>query len=139
MSEENLAEAFNESNTPFAKKMGVRMTRVTKERIEGEMEVTSDLCTIPECLHGGAMMAMADNMGGIGAFINMPPGATTSTVESKTNFLRAVPQGQTVKAVTTPVNIGRTLQVWKTEIFREDGKLAAVVMQTQIVKAPNSQ
>lgn len=139
MTEENLADAFNENNTPFARKMGVRMTLVTKECIEAEMEVTPDLCTIPETLHGGAIMAMADNMGGIGAFLNMPPGSLTSTVESKTNFLRAAPQGQTVKAVTTPVNIGRTLQVWKTEIFREDGKLAAVVTQTQIIKAPNNQ
>jgi len=134
MVEENLAEAMNENNTPFAKTMGVRMTLVTKNRVEGELEVTQELCTIPNTLHGGAIMAMADNMGGIGAFLNMPPGAVTSTVESKTNFLRAIPIGQTVKAVTTPVNIGRTLQVWKTDLFREDGKLAAVVTQTQFVK-----
>lgn len=134
MTEENLAAAFNENNTPFAKMMGVKMTLVTKERLEGELEVTADHCTMPATLHGGAMMAMADNMGGIGAFMNMAPGSMTTTVESKTNFLRAIPQGQTAKAVTTPVHLGRTLQVWKTEIFREDGKLAAVVTQTQMVR-----
>ena len=135
MTEENLAEAFNENNTPFAKMMGVKMTVVTKERVEGELFVTPDHCTIPATLHGGAIMAFADNMGGIGAFMNMAPGSMTTTVESKTNFLRAIPAGQTAKAVTTPVNLGRTLQVWKTDIYREDGKLAAMVTQTQIIRA----
>ena len=133
MTEDNLADAFNENNAPFAKMMGVRMTLVTKERIEGELEVTKDHCTVPDILHGGAVMAFADNLGGVGAFVNMPPGAGTTTIESKTNFLRAVPMGQTAKGVCTPVNIGRTLQVWKTEIFRGDGQLAAVVTQTQLI------
>ncbi len=134
MDEENLADAMNQNNTPFAKLMGVKMTLVTKERLEGELKVAIDHCTIPATIHGGAIMAMADNMGGIGAFLNMAPGSMTSTVESKTNFLRAIPVGQTAKAVTTPINIGRTLQVWKTEIFREDGKLAALVTQTQMIR-----
>lgn len=135
MAEEDLVAAMNENNTPFAKKMGVKMTMVTKERLEGELMVAPEHCTIPATMHGGAIMAMADNMGGIGAFLNMPPGSMTSTVESKTNFLRAIPVGQTAKAVTTPVNIGRTLQVWKTEVFRGDGKLAALVTQTQMIRA----
>jgi uncharacterized protein (TIGR00369 family) len=134
MSDTNLADAMNENNTPFAKMIGVTMMLVTKERIEGELLVTPEHCTIPATMHGGAIMAMADNMGGIGAFLNMAPGSMTSTVESKTNFLRAIPVGQTARAVTTPVNIGRTLQVWKTEIFREDGKLAALVTQTQMIR-----
>lgn len=133
MQEENLAAAFNANNAPFAKFMGVRMTVVAKDRIEAELDVTPDLCTIPDKLHGGAIMAFADNLGGIGAFLNLPEGATTSTVESKTNFLRPIPVGETARAVTTPINLGRTLQVWKTEISRADGKLAAVVIQTQIV------
>lgn len=134
MSEANLAEMYNENNAPFARMIGVRMTLVTKTRIEAELKVTSDHCTIPPTLHGGAIMAFADNLGGVGAFTNLPPGAMTTTVESKTNFLRPVPEGETAKGVCTPVNIGRTLQVWKTEIFREDGKLAAVVTQTQMTR-----
>ena len=134
MSEANLAEMYNENNAPFARMIGVRMTLVTKTRIEAELKVTSDHCTIPPTLHGGAIMAFADNLGGVGAFANLPPGAMTTTVESKTNFLRPVPEGETAKGVCTPVNIGRTLQVWKTEIFREDGKLAAVVTQTQMIR-----
>ena len=133
MSEENLAAAFNETNAPFAKLIGVTMTLVTKDRLEGELLVTPDHCTIPATMHGGAMMAFADNMGGCGAFLNMGEGMMTTTVESKTNFLRPVPVGQKARAVTTPVHIGRSLQVWKTEISREDGKLAAIVTQTQMI------
>lgn len=135
MKEENLADAINEANAPFAKLLGLTMTLVTKARLEGELLVTKDHCTIPDNMHGGAIMAVADNMGGTGAFLNMPPGSTTSTIESKSNFLRAIPVGQTVRAVSTPINLGRTLQLWKTEVFREDGKLAAVVTQTQIIRA----
>ena len=134
MSEKDFAAAFNETNAPFAKLMGVKMIMATKDRLEAELAVTPDHCTIPATLHGGAIMAFADNLGGCGAFLNMPEGCTTSTIESKTNFLRPVPVGQTAKAVTTPINLGRTLQVWKTDIFREDGKLAAVVTQTQIIR-----
>jgi uncharacterized protein (TIGR00369 family) len=133
MTDENLAAAFNENNAPFARMLGVTMTLVTKERLEAELLVTPDHCTIPATLHGGALMAFADNMGGCGAFLNMPDGMMTTTVESKTNFLRPVPVGQKALAVTTPVHIGKSLQVWKTEISREDGKLAAIVTQTQMI------
>jgi uncharacterized protein (TIGR00369 family) len=133
MTERNLAAAFNENNAPFAKMIGVRFTLATKERIEAELDVTPEHCTIPATLHGGAIMAFADNLGGVGAFLNMPEGSLTSTIESKTNFLRPIPVGQTAKAVTTPIKLGRTIQVWKTEIFDGAGKLAAIVTQTQIV------
>lgn len=136
MTKDNQADFYNEHNAPFAKLMGVTLTKVEKTRLEGELKVAKEHCTIPDILHGGAIMAFADNMGGVGAFMNLPEGATTTTIESKTNFLRAVPIGQTAKAVTMPVNIGRTLQIWKTELFREDGKLAAVVTQTQLIIRP---
>lgn len=133
MTQENLAAAFNDSNAPFARLIGVKMTLVTRDRLEAELLVTPDHCTIPATMHGGAMMAFADNMGGCGAFLNMPEGMMTTTVESKTNFLRPVPVGQKALAVTTPVHLGKSLQVWKTEISREDGKLAAIVTQTQMI------
>ena len=133
MTEPDLTAMFNENNAPFARMIGIKMTRVTRDRIEAELEVTPDHCTIPATLHGGAIMAFADNLGGVGAFLNMPEGSMTTTVESKTNFLRPVPVGEIARAVTTPVHIGRTLQVWKTEISRQDGKLAAVVTQTQMI------
>ncbi|MEM9014377.1 MAG: PaaI family thioesterase [Pseudomonadota bacterium] len=137
MTDKDYADIFNEANAPFAKMIGVKMISAKPDRIEATLEVTPDHCTIPATLHGGAIMAFADNLGGCGAFMNMPEGAMTSTIESKTNFLRPVPVGQTAKAITTPVNIGRTIQVWKTEIFREDGKLAAIVTQSQIIKKPD--
>ena len=133
---ENLATAINENNAPFAQTIGVTMTYAAKDKVEGEILVEKRHCTIPDNMHGGAIMAFADNLGGVGAFLNLPEGATTTTVESKTNFLRAIPMGDLAKGVCTPVNIGRTLQVWRTEIFRGDGKLAAVVTQTQIVLTP---
>lgn len=133
MSDENVAALVNENNTPMAKTLGVNVTFATRGRVEAEMAVTPQLCTIPPTAHGGALMAFADNLGALGAFLNLPDGAMTTTVESKTNFLRPIPVGQRALGVSTPVNIGKTLQVWETRISREDGKLAAVVTQTQIV------
>jgi len=138
MDQENLAAAFNETNAPFAMTLGVRMVLATKDRIEAELDVTPEKCTIPPALHGGAIMAFADNLGGVGAFLNMPEGCMTSTVESKTNFLRPIPVGQIAKAVTVPIKRGRTLQVWETRVSREDGALAAIVTQTQILMQPKT-
>jgi uncharacterized protein (TIGR00369 family) len=82
-------------------------------------------------MHGGALMALADNCGGVCAFLNLPEGASgTATIESKTNFLRSV-SGGAVTATTRPLHRGRTLAVLETEIVRADGKLAAKVTQTQ--------
>lgn len=133
MNDHDYAPAFNEGNAPFARLMGVKVTVATRERIEATLDVTPEHCTIPATLHGGAIMAFADNLGGIGAFLNMPEGSLTTTIESKTNFLRAIPVGQTARAVTTPVKLGRTVQVWKTDVFDGAGKLAAIVTQTQLI------
>ena len=82
-------------------------------------------------MHGGVLMALADNAGGVCAFLNLPEGATgTATIESKTNFLRAVRSGA-VTATTRPLHKGRTMIVLETELARDDGKLAAKVTQTQ--------
>ncbi len=138
MTDENLADAINQSNAPFPKMIGVHLTFASKERIEAELEVTPDHATVPATLHGGAIMAFADNLGGVGAFLNMPMDCTTSTIESKTNFLRPVPVGQKALAVTTPVKLGARIQVWETRISREDGALAAIVTQTQIITPPKA-
>ena len=81
MSEENLADAFNETNAPFAKLMGVKMLLATKTRLEAELLVTPDHCTIPATLHGGAIMAFADNLGGCGAWTPAPIGSRQPRVE----------------------------------------------------------
>ena len=118
---------------PFARLLGIRFTSAAPERVVAEMPVRPDLCTVPANLHGGAIMALADTVGAAATFLNLPPGAWTSTIESKTNFVSGAPAGQTVTAECTPIHRGRSTQVWQTRITRADGKLVAVVTQTQMV------
>jgi len=118
---------------PFSKLMGVRVTEASRDRIVGSLEVRPDLCTTGNIMHGGAVMALADALGAIGAFLNLPEGAKgTTTIESKTNFLGAAPEGCTVIAEATPVHIGRRMAVWQTKLAREDGKAVALVTQSQL-------
>lgn len=118
---------------PFSRMMGVTITEATRERVVGQLAVRSDLCTSGEILHGGAIMAFADALGAIGAFMNLPEGASgTTTIESKTNFLGAARMGESVTAVATPVQIGKRLSVWQTLINRADGKAVALITQTQM-------
>jgi uncharacterized protein (TIGR00369 family) len=118
---------------PFAKLLGIEVTSVTPERVEAQMHVREDLCTRPTVLHGGALMALADTLGAIATVANLPAGATTTTIESKTNFFAAIPAGETARAETTALHRGRTTMVWQTRITRGDGRLAAMVTQTQLV------
>jgi uncharacterized protein (TIGR00369 family) len=113
--------------------MGFELTEATPERIVATMLVRPDLCTAGDTLHGGAIMAFADTLGAIGTIVNLPPGAHTTTIESKTNFLRAAPVGSTVTGVSTPIHLGRTTMVWQTGIRNNQDKLVAVVTQTQMV------
>ena len=116
---------------PFANELGVELLEATPDLVRARMEWAPERCTIGGVMHGGALMALADNGGGLCAFLNLPDGAVgTATIESKTNFLRAVRDG-TVTAVTRPLHKGRTMIVLETELRRDDGKLAAKVTQTQ--------
>lgn len=119
---------------PFSKLMGVEVTEASADAVRGSLLVRADLCTAGGILHGGAIMAFADALGAIGAFLTLPQGAKgTTTIESKTNFLGAAPQGVRVIGEATPVKIGRTLSVWQTRISTEDGRQVALVTQTQLV------
>ena len=113
--------------------MGMQLTEVTPERIVASMEVRPDLCTVGEILHGGALMAFADTLGGIATVVNLERGARTTTIESKTNFLGAMPVGTRVIGECTPLHRGKTTMVWQTPVKSENGKLCAVVIQTQMV------
>ena len=124
----NLADSM-----PFSTLMGVEITEAKKTKVTGRLVVRADLCTAGNILHGGAIMAFADALGAIGAFLNLEPGARTTTLESKTNFLGAAPEGVTVIGVSTPAHIGKSTSVWHTKITREDGKPVALVTQTQMV------
>ena len=118
---------------PFADFLGVKITHLSPERVEAELTVRSELETVPGVLHGGAIMALADNIGATGTFMNLPADTRTTTIESKTNFFAAIPHGETARAECTPLHRGRTTMVWQTRITRDDGRLCAVVTQTQMV------
>ncbi len=124
------------SNQPFPTLMGVKVLSADKERVRAELVVRPDLCTAGHILHGGAIMAFADALGAIGAVLNMPREANTTTIESKTNFIGAAKEGATVTGESTPVHVGKRTSVWTTRITREDGKLVAVVTQTQMILLP---
>jgi uncharacterized protein (TIGR00369 family) len=121
---------------PFARHLGLVVTEATPDVVRAELTYAPELCTSGGILHGGAMMSAADTCGGICAFLNLPEGATgTATIESKTNFLRGVPDG-TLTVTTTPLHRGRTMIVLETELARNDGKLAAKVTQSQTFLYP---
>lgn len=117
---------------PFATLMGVEVVSAAPERVEGRLLVREDLCTAGGILHGGAFMAFADSLGAVGGFLNLRDGARTTTLESKTNFLGSAKAGTTVRGVATPIHIGRRSSVWQTRVEAEDGKLLALVLQTQM-------
>jgi uncharacterized protein (TIGR00369 family) len=116
--------------------MGIRLLEAAPERVVGSMEVRPELCTSGGILHGGAYMAFADTLGAIGTVLNIPREAGTTTIESKTNFLSAAREGTTVHAEATPIHVGKKTCVFQTKITREDGKLVAIVTQTQMVLLP---
>ena len=113
--------------------MGVTLTEVAADRVVGTLRVRPDLCTAGVILHGGAVMAFADTLGAVGAFLNLPPGKRTTTIESSTKFVGAAPLGALVTGEATPFHVGRSASVWQTLIHTEQGKLCAVVTQTQLV------
>jgi uncharacterized protein (TIGR00369 family) len=113
--------------------MGLEVEEATQEKVVASLLVRPDLCTTGGVCHGGALMAFADTVGAIGTVMNLPAGARTTTIESKTNFMGAAPVNTRIKAESIPLHRGRTTQVWQTTIRSEAGKLLAVVTQTQMV------
>jgi uncharacterized protein (TIGR00369 family) len=127
-------EKIQSMKMPFAELKGVTFVEAGKERVVARMLVRPDLCTVGRILHGGAAMALADSVGAAATVINLPEDAKgTTTIESKTNFIGGAKEGATVMATATPVHRGRRTQVWQTRLETEDGKLVAVVTQTQMV------
>lgn len=121
-----------DTGMPFSNLMGVEILDRAKDRVTGRLLVREDLCTAGGILHGGAYMAFADALGAVGGFLNLPPGARTTTLESKTNFLGAAKAGSTVLGEATPLHIGRRSSVWQTKITSQEGRLLALVLQTQM-------
>jgi 1,4-dihydroxy-2-naphthoyl-CoA hydrolase len=124
---------MTDTTQPLARLLGIEIVEATKARVVGRLLVRPDICTTWDTLHGGAIMAFADTLGATGAYLNLPPGAGTTTMESKTNFIGGAKAGTVVTAESLPIHIGNRTSVWQTRITREDGKLVAVVTQTQMV------
>ncbi|HEX4210561.1 MAG TPA: PaaI family thioesterase [Candidatus Binataceae bacterium] len=122
-----------QNRLPFAELLGIRFVSASPDRIEAVMEVREDLCTTPAVLHGGAIMSLADTLGACATVLNLEDGAGTTTLESKTNFLAPAPVNTSVKAECTPIHRGKRTMVWQTRVTGADGRLVAIVTQTQIV------
>jgi uncharacterized protein (TIGR00369 family) len=119
---------------PFAALLGIEFVSAEPERVVAELSVRPELCNGTRgVLHGGAIMAFADTLGATGTVLNLPQGGRTATIESKTNFIAAAPLGTRVTGEATPLHRGRRSMVWQTRITTSDGKLVAVVTQTQFV------
>jgi 1,4-dihydroxy-2-naphthoyl-CoA hydrolase len=127
-------EQIANSPLPFAKLLGIEIISAPRDKVNAEMLVRDDLCTRPAVLQGGAAMALADTLGAVATVINLPDGATTTTtIESKTNFIAPAPAGTKVVAECTPIHRGRRTMVWQTRISTAEGRLVALVTQTQLV------
>jgi uncharacterized protein (TIGR00369 family) len=122
---------------PLTAALGLRLEEAGPDRVVVAGDWAEEHCTAADVLHGGYVMALADSAGAVCAALNLPKGATTSTIESKTNFLRAVRHGA-VSAVATPLHAGATTIVVQVDVLREDGRLAARTTATQAVVAPRS-
>jgi uncharacterized protein (TIGR00369 family) len=120
----------------FPGTIGVVITEAAPERVVAQIEVTRGHCTVPGVMHGGAIMALADTLGGVATSLNLQPGYGTTTIESKTNFFAPGVEGTTVTAECTPLHRGRRTMVWETRVLGADGRLVAKVTQTQMVLEP---
>ena len=128
--------AFNQP--PFAKFLGITITHTAPDRVTAELPMREELNNRHGIMHGGAIMALADNLGGTCATANLPPGHGTATIESKTNFFAPVPVGDVARAECMPLHVGGSTIVLQTKITRNDGRLCAIVTQTQMVLKPKA-
>jgi 1,4-dihydroxy-2-naphthoyl-CoA hydrolase len=135
----DLLTRLKEQPLPFAALLGIEIVSAAPNKIVAEMPVRGELCTRPEVLHGGAVMAFADTLGALGTIANLMDGDATATIESKTNFIRSARVGTRIVGEATPLHRGRRTMVWQTRVTTVDGKLVAVVTQTQLLfpKIPN--
>lgn len=120
---------------PFAATLGMELVSATPEEVVGRLAWREELTTTGGAMHGGALMSLADNLGGVCAFLNLPAGAGTATISSSTNFMRGVREGIVI-ATTRPLRVGRTVIVVQTDVRDDAGRLAVQTTQAQAVIAP---
>lgn len=113
--------------------MGLKLRELAPDRVLAELSVRPDLCTTGGILHGGAVMAFADTLGAIGTVLNLPQGKRTTTTDSSTKFIAAAKVDTVVTGESVALHRGRTTMVWQTSIRNAEGRLCAVVTQTQLV------
>ena len=129
----DLLARIRDEMLPFAELLGIEFVSASPDKVVAEMTVREDLCTRPAVLHGGAIMAFADTLGATGTILNLKEGAGTTTIESKTNFIAPAPVGTRVTAEATPLHRGRRTMIWQTRVTTSEGRLVALVTQTQLV------
>jgi 1,4-dihydroxy-2-naphthoyl-CoA hydrolase len=129
----DLLARIRQEMLPFAELLGIEFISAAPDKIVAQMIVREDLCTRPAVLHGGAVMAFADTLGATGTIVNLPEGAGTTTIESKTNFVAPAPVGTRVTGEATPIHRGRRTMIWQTRVSTPEGRLVALVTQTQLV------
>ena len=129
----DLLARIRQEMLPFAELLGIEFVSAAPDKIVAEMIVRENLCTRPAVLHGGAVMAFADTLGATGTIVNLPEGAGTTTIESKTNFVAPAPAGTRVVGEATPIHRGRRTMIWQTRVSTPEGRLVALVTQTQLV------
>jgi 1,4-dihydroxy-2-naphthoyl-CoA hydrolase len=120
---------------PFATTLGVELVSASADEVVGRLAWREELCTIGGALHGGALMSLADNLGGVCAYLNLPAGAGTATISSSTNFMRGIRDGY-VTATARPLRVGRTVIVVQTDLRDDAGRLAVQTTQAQAVIGP---
>jgi 1,4-dihydroxy-2-naphthoyl-CoA hydrolase len=134
----DIVSTLEERMPPFSKLLGMHFLIATPERVVAEMLVKPELCTTPSILHGGAIMAFADTLGAFATVINLQAGFGTTTIESKTNFFAPGVVGTKVTGECLALHRGKRTMAWQTRITNEDGRLIAIVTQTQMVLEPRS-
>jgi 1,4-dihydroxy-2-naphthoyl-CoA hydrolase len=117
---------------PFSATLGMEFVSASADEVIGRLAWREELCTTGGAVHGGALMSLADNLGGVCAFLNLPAGATTATISSSTNFMRGVRDGY-VTGTARPLRVGRTVIVVQTELRDDAGRLVAQTTQAQAV------
>ncbi len=129
----DLVDKLRRHIPPFMKLLGVELVSATLDRIEARLVVREDMGNGSGILHGGVYMSFADYLGAIGTVVNLPKGASTTTMESKTNFFRPATTGIVIVGVSTPLHKGRRTMVWQTRLASPDDKMLALITQTQMV------
>ena len=120
---------------PFAATLGMELVSATPEEVVGRLAWRDELCTTGGAMHGGALMSLADNLGGVCAYLNLPARAGTATISSSTNFMRSVRDGH-VTATTRPLRVGRAVIVVQTDLRDDNGRLVVQTTQSQAVIGP---